>query len=139
MMMTSPLFPQGNQESALGMSETPSIVLFHSKRGGKSKPPRLMPLPTVNNEKPKNLLVDIDSINAARNKLAEETAAKHGVKVELVLRHLMALSSSQHERKVNLFNAKTQCLQEGSSRLVVLLSRADVLTSHSRRRINRLG
>jgi formate-dependent nitrite reductase cytochrome c552 subunit len=77
------------------------------KRGGKSKPPRLMPLPTVNEEKSKNLLVNIDSINAARNKLAEETAAKHGVKVELVLHRLMALSSSQHERKVNLFNAKT--------------------------------
>ncbi|KAJ7786849.1 hypothetical protein B0H14DRAFT_3893460 [Mycena olivaceomarginata] len=61
----------------------------------------------VNKEKSKNLQVDIDSINAARNKLAEETAAKHGVKVELVLRRFMALGSSQRERKANLFNAKT--------------------------------
>ncbi|KAJ7861554.1 hypothetical protein B0H14DRAFT_2575918 [Mycena olivaceomarginata] len=60
----------------------------------------------VNKEKSKNLQVDINSINAARNKLAEETAAKHGVKVELVLCRFMALSSYQHERKVNLFNAK---------------------------------
>jgi hypothetical protein len=61
----------------------------------------------VNKEKSKNLQADIDSINAACNKLAEETAAKHGVKVELVLRRLMALGSSQRERKANLFNAKT--------------------------------
>ncbi|KAJ7893903.1 hypothetical protein B0H14DRAFT_3427203 [Mycena olivaceomarginata] len=74
----------------------------------------------VNKEKLKNLQLDIDSINAARNKLAEETAAKHGVKVELVLRRLMALGSYQHERKSNLFNAKThdackKARQEGES------------------------
>ncbi|KAJ7794383.1 hypothetical protein B0H14DRAFT_3557412 [Mycena olivaceomarginata] len=74
----------------------------------------------VNKEKSKNLQFDIDSINAARNKLAEETAAKHGVKVELVLRRLMALGSSQRERKANLFNAKMhdackKALQEGES------------------------
>ncbi|KAJ7614316.1 hypothetical protein B0H17DRAFT_1152979 [Mycena rosella] len=53
---------------------------------------------------------DIDWINTERNKMAEEVAEKHKVKVDVVLHHLMAKSSFKASRKVNLFNAKVHHL-----------------------------
>ncbi|KAJ7809446.1 hypothetical protein B0H13DRAFT_1668142, partial [Mycena leptocephala] len=57
-------------------------------------------------KKAQDLQADIDAINLARNKMAEEIAVKHNVKVDFVLRRLMAQSSFRAVRKVNLFNAK---------------------------------
>ncbi|KAJ7145972.1 hypothetical protein C8R44DRAFT_723833 [Mycena epipterygia] len=59
-----------------------------------------------------DLQADIDGINEARNKMAEEVAAKHHVKVDLVLRRLMAKSSFKAMRKVNMFNAKVHHLSK---------------------------
>ncbi|KAJ7017127.1 hypothetical protein C8F04DRAFT_1279915 [Mycena alexandri] len=64
----------------------------------------------ANKRKSLNFQADIDAINEARNKLAAEVAEKHGVKVDVVLRRLMAKSSFKATRKVNLFNAKVHYL-----------------------------
>ncbi|KAJ7718382.1 hypothetical protein B0H14DRAFT_3630573 [Mycena olivaceomarginata] len=61
----------------------------------------------VNKEKSKNLQVDIDSINAARNKLAEETAAKHGVKVPRQLSARLAKNLTKDQKQVLLAQLNT--------------------------------
>ncbi|KAJ7664807.1 hypothetical protein B0H17DRAFT_951898, partial [Mycena rosella] len=65
---------------------------------------------------------DIDAINEARNRLAEEVAAKHNVKVDLVLRRLMSRSSFKACRKVNRFNAKVHHLAKRMKKAGVHLS-----------------
>ncbi|KAJ7174439.1 hypothetical protein C8R46DRAFT_1214645 [Mycena filopes] len=71
----------------------------------------------VNKQKSLDFQADIDAINDARNKLAREVAEKHGVKVDLVLRRLMAKSSFKATRKVNLFNAKVHHLCKKAKRM----------------------
>ncbi|KAJ7027066.1 hypothetical protein C8F04DRAFT_1267357 [Mycena alexandri] len=52
----------------------------------------------------------IQNIVDVRNKMAEEVAEAHNVKVELVLRRLMSLGSMKASRKISLFNAKVHHL-----------------------------
>ncbi|KAJ7468533.1 hypothetical protein FB451DRAFT_1400909 [Mycena latifolia] len=65
-----------------------------------------------------DLQANIDAINEARNKMAEEIAEKHSVKVDLVLWHLMAKNSFKVLRKVNLFNAKPISWEESKRRVL---------------------
>ncbi|KAJ7182553.1 hypothetical protein C8R43DRAFT_1116190 [Mycena crocata] len=86
-------------------------------RRGRKKPDTEMcataKLRWSNNQEARKLLqVDIDEINAVRNKMAEEVVEKHHVKVDLVLQRLMALSSFKPKRAVNLFNAKVHHLSK---------------------------
>ncbi|KAJ7720632.1 hypothetical protein B0H16DRAFT_1474324 [Mycena metata] len=55
-------------------------------------------------------LTDTQNIIDVRNKMAEEVAKAHKVKVEVVLRRLMSLGSMKALRKISLFNAKVQHL-----------------------------
>ncbi|KAJ7028592.1 hypothetical protein C8F04DRAFT_1290550 [Mycena alexandri] len=52
----------------------------------------------------------IQNIIDVRNKMAEEVAEAHNVKVELVLRRLLSLGSMKASRKISLFNAKVHHL-----------------------------
>ncbi|KAJ7043621.1 hypothetical protein C8F04DRAFT_1175398 [Mycena alexandri] len=79
----------------------------------------------ANKKKSLDFQADIDNINEARNKLAVEVAEKHGVKVDVVLRRLMAKSSFKASRKVNLFNAKVHHLCKKARRMGNALGWAD--------------
>jgi hypothetical protein len=74
-------------------------------------------------KKAQDLQADIDAINLARNKMAEEIAVKHNVKVDFVLRRLMAQSSFRAVRKVNLFNAKVHriCKKARSGKWILFI------------------
>ncbi|KAJ7687036.1 hypothetical protein B0H17DRAFT_1136542 [Mycena rosella] len=60
---------------------------------------------------------NINWINPEHNKLVDEVAKKHNVKVDVVLRRLMPKSSFKASRTVNVFNAKVHHLAKRLKRM----------------------